>query len=137
MFTQTAEYALRATVALAEAGESLSAVQLAERTQVPSQYLSKVLQSLQKSGLLTSTRGKYGGYSLRYPAAEITVLDVVNAVDPLRRIERCPLNRPEHAHALCPLHRQMDEAIAQVECTLSQSSLEDLVQQSGTLHFEQ
>ena len=111
MFSQTAEYALRAAVALAEAGENLSTAQLAERTQVPAQYLSKILQQLQRGGLLRAIRGKYGGYQLASSPGEISILDVINAVDPLQRIKHCPLNRPEHAHALFPLHCRMAEAL--------------------------
>lgn len=129
MFSQTAEYALRAAVALAELPDeaSLSAAQLAERTQVPGQYLSKVLQQLQRAGLLQALRGKYGGYRLARTASEISILHVINAVDPLQRIKGCPLGRPEHAHALCPLHRQMDTALAQIEVTLGAQSLAGLV----------
>ncbi|ADY27658.1 transcriptional regulator, BadM/Rrf2 family (plasmid) [Deinococcus proteolyticus MRP] len=123
MFSQTAEYALRAAVTLAEAGESLSTAQLAGRTQVPAQYLSKVLQQLHRAGLLQALRGKYGGYRLARPPQDITILDVVNAVDPLQRIRHCPLGRPAHAHALCPLHRQMDQALAQIEQTLGAQTL--------------
>lgn len=135
MFSQTAEYALRAAVALAEAATtasySLSTAQLAERTQVPSQYLSKVLQQLQRAGILRATRGKYGGYHLARAAEGISILDVVNAVDPLQRIRRCPLGRPEHAHALCPLHHQMDAALAQIEATLGAQSLAGLIGGQG------
>ncbi|GHG02773.1 transcriptional regulator [Deinococcus piscis] len=132
MFSQTAEYALRAAVTLAEAGSSLSTAQLAERTQVPAQYLSKVLQGLQRAGLLQALRGKYGGYRLTRPPQDISILDVVNAVDPVQRIQRCPLGRPAHALALCPLHQQMDQAIAQIEQTLGAQSLAAVVEQGKT-----
>lgn len=126
MFTQTAEYALRAALTLANQRGSLSAADLARQTQVPRQYLAKVLQGLHRSGLVTAQRGKYGGYRLARPPEEISVLDVVNATSPLLRIKRCPLGKPEHADALCPLHQQMDDALALVEAKLSRSRLTDL-----------
>lgn len=126
MFTQTAEYALRAAVTLASQDGSLTTAEIAEHTQVPPQYLSKVLQGLQKAGIVTAQRGKYGGYFLARPAHQISVLDVVNATSPLLRIQHCPLGKPEHAAALCPLHQQMDDALALVEAKLSHSKLADL-----------
>lgn len=126
MFTQTAEYALRAAVTLASMAGSLTTAEIAEHTKVPPQYLSKVLQGLQKAGIVTAQRGKYGGYQLARPASEISVLDVVNATSPLPRIHHCPLGKPEHASALCPLHQQMDDALALAEKKLSQSKLADL-----------
>ncbi|MFC6619163.1 RrF2 family transcriptional regulator [Deinococcus radiophilus] len=127
MFSQTAEYALRAVTALAEAAadmaaskrSSLSAAELAARTQVPAQYLSKVMQQLTRAEVVTAQRGKYGGYCLSRSPQDIRLLDVVNAVDPVSRILKCPLDRPEHAHALCPLHREMDAALAEQERRLA------------------
>lgn len=123
MFSQTAEYALRAAVALAEQGRAVTAAELAQLSSVPPPYLFKVMRQLAKAGLVTAQRGKYGGYLLSKSAHEITLLAVINAVDPLPRIKHCPLGKPEHARALCPLHCQIDEAYAQMEKTLSERTL--------------
>lgn len=128
MFSQTTEYALRAMVALAESGGALSAAQLAERTQVPPPYLAKVLQNLARGGLLQAMRGKMGGYRLSRSPTEISILDIVSAVDPIRRIARCPLGRPEHAEGLCALHHEMDEALRLVEERLGACKLQDLLE---------
>ena len=128
MFSQTAEYALRAAVTLAEQGRAVTASELAELTSVPPPYLFKVMRALVEAGVAVSQRGKYGGYLLARPAGEMTLLDVVNAVDPLPRIRRCPLGKPEHAAARCPLHRQMDAAYAQMEAALGQQTLAQLSQ---------
>lgn len=132
MFSQTAEYALRAAVALAAAEESLPVSELAARTGVPPQYLSKVLQGLKAAGLLQARRGKRGGYRLGRPAAEISVLDVLNATAPLPRIHHCPLGLPEHER-LCPLHRQLDDAAAAVEERLRGCPLSELVESFAPL----
>ena len=126
MFSQTAEYALRAAVLLAEEDRALSAAELARRSEVPPPYLFKVMGQLVRAGVATAQRGKNGGYRLRRPPGDIPVLEVVNAVDPLPRIRHCPLGKPEHERALCPLHRQLDEAYAQIEATLSRRSLAEL-----------
>src|SRR5690349_17460564 len=116
MISQTGEYALRAVVCLGnEGGRPLTTQVIAERAQVPVDYLAKVLQGLGRAGLVRSRRGLGGGFVLARPLDELTVLDVVNAVDPLKRIERCPLGLAAHGRQLCPLHRRLDEGIALVE----------------------
>lgn len=133
MFSQTAEYALRASVTLAEHSErAVSATELAKVTSVPSDYLFKVMKQLVKAGLVVAVRGKYGGYRLSKSPSQISVLDVVNAVDPITRIHRCPLNRPEHSEKLCPLHQQLDDTYAQLERQLAQCSLAKLTEDAAT-----
>ena len=128
LFSQTAEYALRAAVHLAQRmGETQTNQQIADATKVPAGYLSKVLQALAKAGLVRAQRGLRGGFVLARPAEEISALDVVNAVDPLTRIRCCPLELEEHGTNLCPLHRKIDDATAAVEQTLAQNSLADIL----------
>ncbi len=128
MFSQTAEYALRAAVWLADhEGGACTNAAIAEGTQVPSSYLSKVLQALVRGGIVSSQRGLGGGFSLRRPASEISVLDVIDAVDPLRRIDTCPLNIAAHGHKLCPLHHKLDQALAQCQSSFASTSLAELV----------
>ncbi len=92
MFSQTVEYALRAVVHLAfNATESQTTEQIARATKVPQAYLSKVLQSLVAAGVVKSQRGIGGGMSLVKKPRELTILEVVNAVDPIQRIKTCPL----------------------------------------------
>jgi DNA-binding IscR family transcriptional regulator len=64
------------------------------------------------------------------PLGEITVLDVINAVDPLQRIERCPLGRPEHRHKMCALHRRLDLGIALMEQVFGQTTISELLDDS-------
>jgi Rrf2 family protein len=127
MFSQTAEYALRAVVYLAaQGGEPRTAQQIAEVTRVPAGYLSKVMQALSRAGLVHSQRGLGGGFTLAVAPAGLTVLDVVQAVDPIRRIKSCPLGLKGHVN-LCPLHRRLDQAIALVEKALRESSIAELL----------
>lgn len=128
MISQTAEYALRAVVALAQQqGEALTSAQIADKTRVPPGYLSKVLQALARAGVVTSLRGVHGGFSLAHPAAELTVLQVIEAVDPIKRIRSCPLGLPAHGANLCPLHRRLDEAAASIEEALGSSTIGELL----------
>ena len=132
MISPTAEYALRAIVALAQAeGEAIVTARIAEVTKVPAGYLAKVLQTLGRGGLVQSKRGLGGGFTLARPAEEISVLEVVDAVDPLKRIERCPLGIKTHGDRLCSLHRRLDEATALVERSFAATSMADLLAEDG------
>ena len=132
MFSQTAEYALRAMTCLArEPARSMTTADIARATKVPPGYLSKVLQQLTRSGMVTALRGLRGGYRLKGAPEDVTILQVVNAVDPLQRIRTCPLDLPEHGTKLCLLHRRMEEAIAQVERALGATTLRDVVSVPG------
>lgn len=109
--------------------QPVSSAVLARRTKVPASYLAKILQNLVRSGIVLSHRGTRGGFQLALPAHQVTLLDVVNAVDPLPRILGCPLGLATHCDSLCPMHARMDEAMAQLEGVLSSSSLADLISQ--------
>jgi DNA-binding IscR family transcriptional regulator len=67
---------------------------------------------------------------LARPVQEVTVLDVINAVDPLQRIERCPLGRPDHKHRMCALHRRIDLGIAVMEQIYGQTTIDELLDDS-------
>jgi Rrf2 family protein len=134
MISQSAEYALRAVVRLAEEPDArMSTARIAEATKVPAGYLSKVLQGLARAGLVVSVPGRIGGFRLNRPPASITVLDVVNAVDPVRRIEKCPLGLRSHHSALCPLHRRLDEAAEAVERAFAATTIAEILEDPSSI----
>ncbi len=104
MLSQKAKYALRALLALAEAGDdrALLIADVAERHNLPKKFLEQILLDLKHHGLVQSRRGRHGGYGLLKPAAEISFGQVVRIIDgplaPLpclsrmayRRCEDCP-----------------------------------------------
>jgi Rrf2 family transcriptional regulator, nitric oxide-sensitive transcriptional repressor len=133
MFSQTVEYALRAMVYLA--GESPSprtTDQIAVATRVPKAYLSKVLQALGRAALVRSQRGLGGGMTLMKAPGELTILEVVDAVDPIGRIATCPLGLASHGVNLCPLHRRLDNALASVEDAFRRSTLAEVLAEPTT-----
>ena len=134
MISQTTEYALRAVVYLAQhADESWTTKQIAAATRVPAGYLSKVLQGLSRAGLINSQRGRHGGFQLTGDPNELSVLEVVNAVEPIRRITRCPLNLASHGVDLCPLHKTLDETIGLVEQRFGQTKVAQLLGRADTV----
>lgn len=132
LFSKTAEYALRAIVYLADHTDvAQTTQQIADATQVPANYLSKTLQGLGRAGLVQAQRGVGGGFALARPAETLTVLDVVNAVDPVQRIVECPLHLSAHGANLCPLHRKLDDAMAMIEKAFGSTRIVDLLRVKG------
>ena len=128
MISQTAEYALRAVVCLASRPDAaLTAQQIAAFTKVPVGYLSKVLQALGRGGVVNSQRGLHGGFTLVKPPEQLTVLEIIKAVDPIKRITRCPLDLAAHGKNLCPLHRRLDDAMATAEKAFGDSVIAELL----------
>jgi Rrf2 family protein len=128
MFSQTVEYALRAVVHLAaEAPRSCTTEEIAKVTRVPPAYLVKVLQGLVQAGIVRSQRGVGGGVSLVKSPKQLTILEVVNAVDPIRRIKTCPLGLAAHGVRLCPLHKRLDQALAMVEDAFGSTTLQEVL----------
>jgi Rrf2 family protein len=131
MISQTAEYALRAIVYLADQGEARTTQEIAKATLVPPSYLSKVMQSLSRAQVVRSQRGLHGGFTLAKAPDELTVWDVMEAVDPIQRIRTCPLGLKAHVK-LCPLHRRLDDALALVENAFRESTVGDLLREPTT-----
>lgn len=135
MFSQTVEYALRAVVHLADQSPSPQTTdQIAAVTLVPKPYLSKVIQGLCRANIVQSKRGIGGGIALVKSPSELTILDVVNAVEPIARIRQCPLGLKTHGVRLCPLHKRMDNALAQVEAAFRQTTLAEVLAEPTGSH---
>lgn len=112
--------------------ELVSTAQLAEVTHVPMNYLAKVLQSLAKADLISGRRGVGGGYRLTRPSNEISMLDVINAIDPLQPISECPLKLENHSGKLCPLHTRLDAAARSLIERFEGISLYDMLSEDPT-----
>ena len=120
MLSRSTEYALRAMTCVARADRRISVGEIAEATQVPARYLAKVMQGLGRAGLVNSTRGRTGGFVLARTPAEVSILEIVAAVDPIERICK-----------LCALHSRVDDALAHVEKAFQRSTLADVLADPG------
>jgi Rrf2 family protein len=85
------------------------------------------MQGLGRAGLAQASRGLHGGFTLVKGPDRVTVLEVINAVDPIRRIRECPLKLTAHGLFLCPLHKRLDEALATIEAAFGKTTLAELV----------
>src|SRR4051812_46749691 len=115
MFSKKVEYALRTAVFLASEGQPRTVEQVSQATRVEVTYLAKVVQELVHAGILRSQRGVGGGVALVKQPKELTILEVVNSVEPIQRIRTCPLDLAAHGVNLCPLHARLDRALAGIE----------------------
>lgn len=95
-------------------------------TQVPFDYLLKVLNRLVGAEIVESRRGRDGGYRLHHPPERVAVLDVVLSIESIPRIVECPLGFPDHEQ-LCPLHQLMDDASRSVEDAFRKTTIADLL----------
>ena len=122
-------------VAVLPPDATLPASRLAEYHGVPAPYLAKHLQALSRAGILQSGSGPSGGYRLARPATEITVLEVVEAIDGDEPAFRCaeirrrgPTARPAREYkGMCGVHAAMNRADAAWRAELRTVTLADLM----------
>jgi Rrf2 family protein len=139
--TTGVEYGLHCLLYLvdevAETGTAASTRDLADLQGVPAEYVAKLFTKLQKAGVVAATEGAKGGFRLARPAGQITVLDVVDAIDgekPLfecREIRgRCALyndNPPDYAtRGVCSIHAIMLDAEKRMREALAAQTLASL-----------
>ncbi|MEU6631370.1 Rrf2 family transcriptional regulator [Streptomyces parvus] len=129
------EWALHCCVVLTAASEPVPAARLAALHDVSPSYMAKQMQALSRAGLVRSVQGKTGGYVLTKAAAEITLLDVVQAVDGAGPAFVCTEIRqrgpfatpPEQCTKRCPVARAMGAADEAWRASLSGVTIADLV----------
>lgn len=128
--TNAADYAILAMIHMACLPDDAVALrsEIAQSYGIPSSFMAKILRALVRARLLRSTRGVHGGFSLARPATEITLLDVVEAIEGPLALTDCT-GEPDGCQwsADCPAHpvwASVQEKIAEV---LRASTLEALV----------
>jgi len=128
--TRGAEYAARGMIRLARlpAGAVVQVRDIAAAEGLPESYLAKIFQDLAKGGVVHSHRGASGGFSLAYPAEQITLRQVIEAVEGPVVLQRCLAAR-EHCDKAecCALYPVLAQAQAQLLALLDGTTLHDLV----------
>lgn len=134
MLTQTSEYALRAMVYLARKGEDRYAgvKEIAQATEVPSNYLAKILQQLAKSGVLESQKGFGGGFRIAGELNKINLLAIVDPLENISRFRRCVLGqRMCNDEVACPLHDAWKRICNEYLGSLEHTTLQDVADFRG------
>ncbi|MFB0516418.1 MAG: Rrf2 family transcriptional regulator [Candidatus Neomarinimicrobiota bacterium] len=133
LYTKSSEYAIQAMIYLAEheGGEGLSMVSaIAEAYNIPKQFLAKLIQTLTRNRLVKSYRGRKGGIELARPAKDITLLQIVHAIEgtPPQQ-ERCVIGLDVCSDEVsCPLHNEWTHIRSLVRDTLEHQTLADLAE---------
>lgn len=107
IFSRQCEYALQAVIylALRPEGEFTSIKELTRKLEIPYHFLAKILQSLTYKGILSSQKGPTGGFSLAIPSHQITLYDIVEAIDGSAFLHNCVMGFPEcNSSSPCAVH---------------------------------
>ncbi len=128
-----ADYAVRAAAELAAAGEGpVKGEKLAEAQQIPLQFLEHILLELKHSGIVRARRGAKGGYWLARPAEQVTIADLVRAVEgPIADVQSTPPEAIEYRGNAAHLREVWVAVRASLRSVLEEVTLADLV--SGEL----
>lgn len=148
LFGVSVEYGLHTLLWLiAEHPKRASSRDLAEMQGVPAAMLAKIMPKLEKAGIVTSSDGITGGYELAKPPADISVLEVVDAIDGDRKLFDCKEVRrgcvlfggtppPWSVDGVCRIHAVMLRAERRMRSELDKTSLADLAQGGRPKEFE-
>lgn len=126
-----ADYAVRAAAELAAAGNDrpLKRDQISQRQKIPSKFLETIMLELKHAGIVKSTRGAEGGYALARPAADISVADVIRAVDgPLANVRGERVETVEYQGNARALRDVWVAVRASLRRVLETTSLQDVVE---------
>lgn len=126
--TRRGDYAVRAMLALARPdAQQLTGAALAEATAIPPGFVPQVMGDLVRAGLVANRRGRTGGYRLARPADEVSLLDIVEAVEGDGRRRTCVLRGgPCRRNGACDVHDAFFRAQEAVFGTLAGVSLADV-----------
>lgn len=129
ILSQTAVYALKATLCLADSGQDapVRVDDIAKELGVPRNYLSKILHALARGGVLDSTRGPGGGFRLAHSADEVTLSQVIEHFDDLTTRSGCLLGRTQCSDEdPCAAHSRWKHVSDAVSTFFDETSIADL-----------
>lgn len=128
IFSKKCELALQSVLYLSsiDKNEMRSAKEISEEINVPKEFVSKVLQTLALNGIVSSRKGKSGGFYLGKPANQIRLIEIVLAIDGLEIFHNCVLGFPGCSpDNPCPVHEKWGKLRDETYRMLSESNLEE------------
>jgi len=129
IFSRKCELGLQAVLYLTANNnrEVVSSEEIANKLNIPKEFVSKILQSLTSSGIVESKKGKNGGFALAKDARKIKLIDIVKAIDGLGIFDSCVLGFPQcSSQNPCPVHNKWGELREKAFNMLSDETLADL-----------
>jgi Rrf2 family iron-sulfur cluster assembly transcriptional regulator len=129
---RSGEYGLRGVLFLARRPSEgfILVSQISKYQHIPGPFLAKIFKRLSKAGLLRSSRGSKGGFSLGKPTGSITMREVIEAIDGPIALNRCLRREGEcDEEELCPIYEVWSKAQQQLLEILDSTTVEDLARQ--------
>jgi len=124
------DYALRALVRLARTGDFMPVSALAESEDTPGDFLRKIMQALNRAGIVESRQGPFGGYRLARPPARLSLLQVLEAVQGPLVVNEC-FEAPEicSRSSGCPLRSHLSQLQRNICEQMERMRLSDILNQ--------
>lgn len=129
--TRRGDYAIRSVVALAGIpdGARLSVRQLADAEAIPVRFLPRIMTDLNRAGLVEAAAGRTGGYRLARPARDMSLLDIVVAIEGDLRRRTCVLRGgPCGADGRCAVHEVFSDAQDELLVRLARATVASVVE---------
>ncbi len=130
MLSKSSKYAIRAVLYLAlhsSVEKKYSPIEIADAIDIPAPFLAKILQSLTKDDIISSIRGRNGGFYLTKKNKKNPLILVVNSIDGLHKFHECLLGLPVCSDENpCPIHHAVSPFKKQLEAELSNKSIDTL-----------
>ncbi|BDS12688.1 RrF2 family transcriptional regulator [Aureispira anguillae] len=131
MFSKACEYGIRALIVIAEAGKESKKIGIKEiciLANTPESFTAKILQNLVKRSIICSQKGPSGGFYIAQPLDNISIYDIVEAIDGAGVFNKCGLGLMAcNAQRPCPLHNKFEVVRDELNAMCKNNSLQDLV----------
>ena len=139
LISQGAQYAISAIIALSKQpeGQTVSAADLAKPLNCPAAYLSQVLSKLKPSGIIKSQRGLKGGVFLAKSPQEISLMDVIEAIDGTAFFKNCFLGIEGCGHIEpCPFHDVWSKERVKIQEWLKNTNFSEVEESMSDIWFD-
>lgn len=123
--SEAGSIAIHSMVLISKAEENLNVVKIAERTGASKHHVAKVLQRLAKDDFLDSNRGPHGGFRLKKPANEVSLLEIYEAIEGKIVVSTCPMENPICPFAKCIFENTITNMTQEFKNFLSNQKLSE------------
>lgn len=131
MLSNTSKYAIRAVIYLAlysTAEKKLGIKVISSKLDLPMPFMGKILQMLAKHNILSSSKGPHGGFSLKKPAMEISVMEIIEIIDGTDAFDTCEIRTSKCSHdEPCSLHDKLSPLRNKLKSIYVTETIADLV----------
>ena len=114
-------------VLVARSDENLNVLRISELTGASKHHVAKIMQRLVKDNFLISTRGPNGGFALKRPAEDISILDIYESIDGAISMEKCPMDNAICPFEMCLVGTVVSNATREIRTFFSKQRLSDYV----------